>query len=124
MALHDLEVSVLASGARTTTQTSADRVNYDGTGLLLVVDVTSAGTGSITPKIQGKDANGVYYDLWTAAAAITTNGTKVYAIHPGAATAGNLTETIQQLLPRVFRTVITANNANPVTYSVAYSLAR
>lgn len=119
---NNIDVSLLASAARTTTQTGADTTNYNGVGILITVDVTSAGTGSITPKIQGKDANGIYFDIWTAAAAITANGTKTYAIHPGSATAGNLTEAIQQFVPRTFRIVITANNANSVTYSAAYSL--
>lgn len=114
--------SVLASASRTTTQTQADQTNYNWAGLILTVDVTAIGTGSITPKLQGKNANGVYYDVWVAAAAITANGTKVYQLYPGATGVGAMTEAVALVLPAQYRVVITANNANAVTYSVATSL--
>lgn len=117
------EATLLASAARTTTQTSADIVNYDGLGALAVVlDVTSAGTGSITISIDGKDStSGKYYNLLTGAA-VTTNSTNRYRVGPTLAAVAN--SIAQDYLPRVFRIVVTANNANSMTYSVGYCLIR
>lgn len=113
-------LTLLASAARTTTTNSADQTNYNWHGLLLTVDVTSAGTGSITPSIQVKDSiSGNYKTIWTAAAALTTNGTYVYALAPNSASAASYTEIAQLLIGRTWRLAMTANNANSVTYSAS-----
>ena len=111
--------SVLASAAQTTTQTSPDNTNEISRGLHLIVDVTSAGTGSITPKIQGKDANGIYYDILVGAA-ITTVSTNVLKVYPGITPVAN--GAASDIIPKTFRFIITANNANTVTYSVSFQL--
>lgn len=110
---------VLASAARTTTQTGADTDSRGSRSCHLIVDVTSAGTGSITPKIQGKDANGVYYDILVGTA-ITSNGTNVLKVGLGMTPVANAVATDQ--LPKNFRVIITANNANAMTYSVGVEL--
>ncbi len=117
------DVSLLASAARTTTQTSADQINYQGvSAMVIVVNVTSAGTGSITVSIDGKDAvSSSYYNILTGAA-ITTNSTNVYRVGPHITAVTN--SIALDYVPRTFRIVITANNANSVTYSVGYSLVR
>lgn len=111
---------LLASGARTTTQTSADQINYNGTHLHIILDITSAGTGSVTVSIEGKDANGIYRQLLVGVAE-TTTGTKVYKIGPGFGVLANAASA--DMVPRTFRVIITANNANSMTYSLAYDLA-
>lgn len=117
------EVTVLTSASRTTTQTSADYENPNGCQILQVLlNVTSAGTGSITVTIDGKDnLSGTYYNLLTGAA-VTTNSLTRYRVHAGMAAAANLV--VRDLVPKTFRIVVTANNANAITYSVAYLLAR
>lgn len=107
---------LLASAARTTTQTTPDITNLQGRGAHVIVDVTSAGTGSITPKIQGKAATGVYYDILVGVAQ-TVNGTVVLKVYPGATVAANVSAS--DVLPAVWRVVATAADANSVTYSVA-----
>lgn len=112
--------SLLASGERTTTQVSSDLVNYNARGIHIVLDMTTVGTGSVTLKIEGKDeVSGKYYTLLEGAAVIT-NTTNIYKIYPGATVAANLSAS--DVLPRTFRVTVTANNANPATYSVGYSL--
>jgi hypothetical protein len=113
-------IVIQASSAQTATQTSADQTNYNHRGIMLVVDVTNAGTGSITPEIDFKDpVSGKYVSLLTASTPITSNGTYVYVIYPNApAAAGAITQSYAFGLPRTFRTKITANNANSVTYSI------
>src|SRR5205807_1474216 len=74
-ARNNVDTSLLASAARTTTTNSSDQTNYNGRSLALFVNVSSAGTGSITPSIQVKDSiSGDYMTVWTAAAALTVNG--------------------------------------------------
>lgn len=114
------DTTVLASASRTTTQTQADQTNYNNRGIAVVLSVTSAGTGSVTLTIQGKDvASGAYYTL-LAGAAVTSNSTNRYTVFPGATVTANVSANDQ--LPRTFRVLVTANNANAVTYSVGYSL--
>ena len=87
-----------------------------------MLDVTSAGTGSITVSIEGKDsASGKYYQI-LAGAAVTTNSINRYRV--GALLAAVANSVAQDYLPRTFRIVVTANNGNSVTYSVGYSLVR
>lgn len=120
-------ITVLSSAARTTTQTQADQINYNHRGIMVVVNVTVIGTGSITPEIDAKDpVSATYFSLLTASTAITANGTYVYMVYPGATqTAGtnnNVTQDASFALPRTWRVKLTANNANTVTYSVGAML--
>lgn len=115
-------LTLLASAARTTNTNSADQVNYNWKGLLLTVDVSSAGTGSITPTIQTKDSiSGNYKTIWTAAAALVANGTAVYAFYPGSPALGSLTftELVAAFVGRTWRLGVTHNNANSITYSAS-----
>lgn len=109
----------LASGARTTTQTGSDHINYNGKGVKVLVNMTVVGTGSVTPSIQIKDANGIYYTVLTGTA-IVTNTTQALTIYPGITAAANVS--ISDILPRTFRIIMTANNANSATYSVGYEI--
>ena len=121
-ARNNMDITALASAARTTTTNSGDLTNYDGRGLHVVVDVTSAGTGSITITIQGKDAvSGQYYTL-LAGAAVTTVSTNVYKVYPGLTASANAVAS--DVLPRTFRILSTHNNANSITYSIGCSVVR
>lgn len=117
------EAIILASAARTTTQTSADLDNVGGhASLMVILDVTNAGTGSVTVSIDGKDpASGKYFNLLTGSAVIA-NSTTVYRVSPYIAAVAN--SIAQSNLPKKFRIVVTANNANSVTYSVGSIIVR
>ena len=117
----NMAVTVFASAAQTTTQTSADQLNVNGHCLHVILNVTSAGTGSVTLSINGKDpASGVYYNLLTGVA-VTTNSTNVYKIGPALTAAANAVA--NDWVPRTFQIVVTANNSNSMTYSVGYNLS-
>jgi hypothetical protein len=105
------------SAARTTRQTSADQTSYNGlSALIVVLDVTSAGTGSIRLSIEGKDpASRKVLQLLSGLAA-TTDSANRYRFGPTLAVAAN--SVAQDYLPRTFRITVTANSANSVTYSV------
>jgi hypothetical protein len=109
-------ITVLASAARTTTQTQADQTNLSGKGITIVVDVTTAGTGSITMTINVKDSVSGKYITLLSGAAITTNSTTRYRVYPGLTAAAN--SVASDVLGRTWRIVITHNNANTITYSV------
>lgn len=113
-------ISAVASAAYTTTQTQADQTNYSARGLVVVLDMTVVGTGSVTLEIDGKDpVSGKYYAILTGAA-VVTNVTNVYRVYPGLVAAANVTA--NDILPRTWRVKVTANNANSATYSVGAML--
>lgn len=114
-----LGVGITAVGA-TTTQTGPDLTNHNCRGVKIVLDTTAIGTGSVTISIQGKDAtSGKYYTILTGAA-VVTNTTNVYTIYPGITAAANVS--VSDVLPRTWRVVVTANNANPASYTVGACL--
>src|SRR5215471_13897333 len=103
----------------TTTQTGPDMTSPAARGIKVVVDTTAIGTGSITVTVQGKDkASGKYYTI-LASAAIVTNATTVLSVYPGAAVTANVSA--NDALPATWRILVTANNANPATYTVGFS---
>lgn len=110
----------LPLAARSTSQESADIDNPYGRGIRVSVNVTDiAGGGSITPSVQTKDANGVYKTVATGAALIAVGATAL-VIYPGiTAVAGFV---FNDVVSGVVKIVITANNALPLDYSVAYDL--
>src|SRR5258707_8350922 len=113
------DLTLLASGAQTLTQTLADQTNFYGKGLRVVLDMTVVGTGSVTLEIDAKDvASGKYVALLTGAA-VTTNSTNVYVIHPELTAAAN--SIAKDVLPHTWRVKVVANNANSATYSVGAS---
>jgi hypothetical protein len=94
--------------------------NLGARGIKVVAVTTVIGTGSVTVTIQGKDrASGTYYTL-LAGAAIVTNTTNIYTVYPsGIAAVANVTAV--DALPDIYRVTVTANNANPATYTVGWS---
>ncbi len=114
------DLTLITAAAVTATQTSPDQTNGFGRGLIVVLDMTAVGTGSVTITIQGKDpASGKYYTL-LAGAAVVTNSTNVYTVYPGAPATANVSA--NSPLPRTWRVVVTANNANATTYTVGASV--
>lgn len=112
---------MLASAARTTTQTSVDLDSFGCRGILIALDMTNAtALPSVSLSIKGKDkTSGKYYAL-LAGAAVTTVSTNAYVVYPGVAVSANVA--VSNVIPDTFQIVVTANNANSGTYSVGYSL--
>lgn len=114
---HNLELTVLASAARTSTTNSPDISNFNGRGAHFIIDVTAVtSTPSTTFTVQGKDAvSGKYFPLLVSAA-IATVSTTVLSVYPGITATANVSAAI--MLSRYFRVVATHGNANSMTYSV------
>lgn len=116
----DTNTALINAAAVTTSQTGADQINTNGRGLIVVLNMATVGTGSVTLTIQGKDVvSGQYYTL-LAGAAVTTNSVNVYTVYPGAPATANVSA--NSPLPRTWRVITTANNANATTYTVGASV--
>ena len=124
---HNLDLTLLASAARTATTTSTDQTNRNGKGVLVTVDVTSiTSTPILTPSIQCKDVlSGKYESLLTASATITATGTHTYVVYPGVgAASGDVAQTAGFPLCRTWRVSIAHTDSDSATYSVGASLAQ
>jgi hypothetical protein len=112
---------VLASAAYTTSQTSADITNTGGRGLVVFLNTTVIGTGSVTVTINGKNpTTGTYYPLLVGAA-VVTNTFNTYSVGQGLPATANASANAP--VPAVFQVVVTANNANSAVYDVSYLLS-
>lgn len=110
------QFTILASAARTTTQTSDDYVVPYSHSLRLVINVTSiTSTPSMTVTIAGKTPLGVYFSVLVSSA-ITATGTTVLKIGPGIGQVANAAAADE--LPQTWRVTVTAADADSATYSV------
>lgn len=92
----------------TATRTSQEFNNPYGMGMLLTVVVANeAGTCSFTPKLVTFDAYGTAIAWWTAATAITANGTYHYLVYPVSITNAAFTEVVTCPVPASFHVVLT-----------------
>lgn len=117
---NNMNVTLITSAARTATNSSADQTNYNGRGVVVFVNVTVAGTGSITVTIERKDPISGTYSTILASAAITTISHNIYQVMPSMVVAAN--SKADEILPRTWRVTVTHNNANSITYSVGASV--
>lgn len=118
---NNIDVSLTTQTGATTTFTSADQTNFNGGHIVVVLDMTVIGTGSVTLEIDNKDViSGKYYSILTGAA-VVGNSTNVYSAGPALPATANVSA--NAILSRTFRIKVTANNANATTYTVGYSLA-
>lgn len=124
------EGTLLASGARTSTQTLDPAsiagaaavyqgVLHGGTEVLEVFCNLTAFTtaASLTMSVEFYDENSTAWVSVLAATALTATGTKRLLIGPGLVTAANAV-LAAMVWPR-FRVVMTHGNANSHTYSVS-----
>jgi len=114
------EVTLLASAARTAEANSTDQTNYNGSGLIIIVDWTvEADTSTLTPRLQIKDSiSNDYFTVWSAAADLTAIGTYAYLFQPGTA-AGSYTEAVNLRVGRTWRFQMGVGDADSSTYSVS-----
>ena len=116
-----VELTVYASAARTATPAAPEQAGNAylkaAKGVVVIIDVTAASdTPSVVATIEGKDpASAKWYNLLTAAA-VTGTGTTVLRVYPGLTAVANLTAT--DLLPSIWRVVMTHGDADSITYTV------
>jgi hypothetical protein len=109
------DITILGSSSRTATS-STTFTNFNGRGVVVVLDMTTVGTGSVTLSIEGQDAVSAKWVTLLTGVAVTTNSTNVYQANPSLAAVANLVA--QTALPRLCRVTVTHNNANAAVYSV------
>jgi hypothetical protein len=118
---NNVDVTLLASAPRSTTQTSADTITYNAHSLMLTLDMTNVAAGpSVTVTINYKDPASGKYILLLSGAAIITAVTNVYKINPNTPAVANSVAQVD--LGRVLQFVVTHNNANSGTYSEGLTL--
>lgn len=110
-------VTILASAAHTATSTSSV---YDGIpsvyrGVLIVLDVTAATTGTVTISVEDKLENGEWTER-LAGSAITNVGTTMLLLHPSAPDRANVSESTS--LKYKWRVVATKGDATAKTYTI------
>ena len=109
-------ITILPSASRTTTQTTGDRSHPYHRGVRVTLITTTIGSGNITLTIQAKDPTAGTYSTLLAGAAVSTDTTNTYTVFPGSAVSANVSA--NNYLPRVWRVLVTANNANAAVYTV------
>lgn len=118
-----LGLTGLSSTSRTVNAGTGNVTNYNHRGIVVFINVTvnASSLGSISPVIRGVDNfSGVAYDILVGPAAIIAPGLYVMRVYPGIAETATFAKS--DILPRTFQLNTIANNANPMTYSVAYTL--
>jgi len=108
--------TIRTAAASTATYTSSDitKTSEQQTHVIMVVSAVP-GVVTLTMKIQGKDAAGNYYDIIAGTASAAT-GTVVLKVGPGIATVANVA--IGDMLPDVYRVVVTHSGAGSFTYGI------
>lgn len=119
---HPVNVTLLASAARTATANSSAQTNDSARGVLITfVSTAETGTAEVTPSIDfSYDGGTTWVQYWTAAAAVSTITTATYLLYPGilATADGALTESVNLPLPRLWRLTCTVADTDSFTYAV------
>ena len=118
------EGTLLASGARTAAATSPVQTNHNARGVIAVLDITAAGTGTIQVALRGEQGSGYYI----TGDGVNVSGPGTYAVvaYPGAAgpAAGNqrVIQAVSAPLPRSWSGWVFKSDASAWTFSLSYSL--
>lgn len=117
---NNTEGTLLASLARTATTNSANQTNYNAKGVTVIVSVTVAGTGSLSPLIVGLSPSGATtYIILSATTLVTAPGKYIYVVYPGIGTAsGEVTQTESQVIPRTWYVLLSKSDNSSWTYDV------
>jgi hypothetical protein len=110
-------LSIINAVATSSTQTSADILNYNGRGVKVWWNITTFGA-ALTLAIQYKDPVSGQYITALSSAALSANGFTQYTIYPGITGAANVA--LNDILPRTWRVQVTG--ASGSTFTVGASV--
>lgn len=115
-----VDLTILASAARTTTQTVAV-TNYNARGILIYWNITAnPGAQTLTMKVDAIDpVSGVALTLLTSAAQGGNVSTDLF-LYPGIAAVANIQSGVP--IPRIINIVVTPSAGGSWTYSVGATL--
>ena len=119
----NLNVTLLASAARTAETPSADQTNFSNRCVHIFTDVTAiVDTPILTVTIEGKDAlSGKYYTI-LAGSNLSSITTQVLTVCPGMPNTAGVSQS--DSLPRTWRVNVTVADADSATYSIGASITR
>jgi len=114
-------IEPLESAARTETTASADLINYNARGVMVLLRISAVpGTDTVQLRIQGK-LQGEYFDM-AADSATSATGLRTTQLYPGAAdTDGQLVNISALGLCRDWRILVKHVGNGSFTYSVTAS---
>ena len=108
MAVKEKIALLAAELLSTASRISTARTTPDHKGMLItVVLANEAGTVTMTPYLQSKDAAGNWHTIWTAAAALAADGTTYFLIYPGTRVVEDYTEYVDIEIPETWRVGLT-----------------
>lgn len=115
--------TLLASQARTATTISPTITNYNATGIMIVLNVTTIGTGNLNILFQELNpaTNGNY--TLAVSANITTTGEFIVAIRPGISSTGGggvVINAVSMQVPKTLDVAVQHTDASSWTYSLSY----
>jgi hypothetical protein len=113
------EGTLLASAARTAYTAAAAQTNYNARGVILHLNVTAAGAGTLTVQLIGTDALGISYEIATTAAVTATSTLIAY---PGVLDADTATYGRSVTLPRTWTAAVAPSGGTSWTYSLTASV--
>jgi hypothetical protein len=114
--------TILALAARTATTTTSDIVKTTERAVTFLLNVTVVpGVETLTAKIQGKDNLGNYYDIVVGTASAATG---IVLLKAGLGIASVANVAIGDMLPDLYRVVITHSAAGSFTYSLTRNIAQ
>jgi hypothetical protein len=120
----DVQQQLLASAARTTTQTMEIVNSHQFVGAIFTVDVTAVvATPILTPSLQYYDTGSASWITFHSFVAVEPAGAVTYffVVHPLASLITVDTESLTFVLPRNLRFILTVTDADSCTYSVGVS---
>lgn len=121
----NVEGTLLASAARTANALSPTQTNHNARGVLVMVDVTLAGTGNLTPSIRAIDPISSNTYVLLSGGPITASGRWGFLVYPGAPTvafgASGTVQSVGHALPRTWYVSIISGDGSSWTYSIAFS---
>lgn len=101
------QVELLAAEVDTEANRTSGSFAKSHRGILATVKVSNlVAAPTYTPSLQMRTQGGDWVTFWTAAAAISANGTYTYLLYPDSAGA-TYTEKVDSVLPYCFRFVLT-----------------
>jgi len=114
-------ITILASGARTTPGASSDQTNHNARGIILIVNVTAvSGTApTLDVDVEAKDPVSGNYVVIASMTQITTTGTYIIVLYPGAIDDQAKVDNQGLPLPRTWRVAYAIGGTTPsFTFSV------
>lgn len=118
---NNVQGTLLASAARTSTTVTANQTNYNARGVAVSLNVTVAsGTGGLQVRIFAMDpVSGAAIYIMALPTAVIATGSTLYTVYPGISNSNSFG--INYALTRMWGVSVIHGDASSYTYSLGYS---